>query len=84
MDKLMRAQIVAEVRKATMEAMEVVNERYLTPDELCKQFGFAPSWLKTHGRKVPRVAVPDTNRFVYPQHKIARMMCDGTFMELFD
>ena len=38
MDRQLRAEIVAEVRKSMTEILEVANERWLTGDELCEQF----------------------------------------------
>ena len=35
MNRELREQIVAEVRRATIEAMEIANERWMTADELC-------------------------------------------------
>ena len=85
MDKLLRAEIVAEVRRSMAEVMEVANERWLTADELCDQFQmFSRSWLKNYGERLPRqraeVTSPDgtkCTRWAYPQHKIARMIHDG-------
>ena len=37
MDKKLKEEIVATVRKAQMEAAEMYNERYVTGAELCKQ-----------------------------------------------
>ena len=83
MDKLLRTEIVAECKRSMREAMEVANEKWLTPSELCKQFQmFSPSWLKNNGHLLPRTRaeVTDANgkttvtRWAYPQHKIARMI----------
>lgn len=86
MDRILRAEIVAEVRKSMTEALEVANEKWLTGDELCKQFMmFTPSWLKTYGKYLPRqrAEVTDENgtimasRWAYPQHRIARMIASN-------
>ena len=91
MDRLLRAEIVAEVKRSMTEALEVANERWLTGDDLCKQFGmFTPSWLKTYGKLLPRqrAEVTDENgtimasRWAYPQHKIARMIASNEIKQI--
>ena len=89
MDRLLRAEIVAEVRKSMTEILEVANERWLTGDELCEQFQmFSKGWLKAYGDRLPRqrAEVMDdgvkVSRWAYPQHKIARMIQDGSIKEL--
>jgi len=89
MDRTLRAEIVAEVRRSMTEILEVANERWLTGDELCEQFQmFSPGWLKAYGERLPRqrAEVMDGNvkvsRWAYPQHKIARMIQDGTIKQL--
>ena len=89
MDRTLRAEIVAEVRRSMTEILEVANERWLTGDELCQQFQmFSPGWLKAYGERLPRqrAEVMDgcvkVSRWAYPQHKIARMIQEGTIKEL--
>ena len=89
MDRLLRAEIVAEVRKSMTEILEVANEKWISGDELCEQFQmFSPGWLKAYGERLPRqrAEVMDSctkvSRWAYPQHKIARMINDGTIKNL--
>ena len=90
MDKQLRAEIVAEVKRGMEECLEVANERWLSADELCNQFQmFSPSWIKTYGHQLPRQRVEVTTqsgrvstRFAYPQHRIARMIADGSIKDL--
>jgi hypothetical protein len=90
MDKILRAQIVAEVKTDVLYALEVANERWLTAAELCEQFQmFTASWVKLYGHLWPRQrAEVATNkgtkcsRWAYPQHKIARMIADGTIKNI--
>ena len=89
MDRMLRAEIVAEVRKSMTEILEVANERWLTGDELCQQFQmFSPGWLKAYGERLPRqrAEVSDNgvkvSRWAYPQHRIARMIQEGSIKEL--
>lgn len=83
MDRVLRSEIVNEVKRATIEAFELYNERYLTAEQLCDQFGmFTLSWLKTYGERLPRTKIGSSNRWAYPQHKIARMIADGSIKDL--
>ena len=90
MDRLLRAEIVNEVKRAAQEALAVANERWLSADELCEQFAmFTPSWLKTYGKLLPRQQAQVTDgdkvtssRWAYPQHKIARMIADNSIKDL--
>lgn len=90
MDKILRAQIVAEVKTDVLYALEVANERWLTAAELCEQFQmFTASWIKLYGHLLPRqraeVATKKgtkCSRWAYPQHKIARMITDGTIKNI--
>lgn len=88
MDALTRRMLAAEVsqvvQKAVGDAMETYKERWLTKDELVKQFQmFTPDFLRRYGKFLPRerVGAMDkekgtevTTRWAYPQHKIARML----------
>ena len=81
MDRLLRAEIVSEVKRSMTEILEVANERWMTGDELCQQFQmFTPSWLKSYGQFLPRQRAEisgKSSRWAYPQHKIARMIASG-------
>lgn len=91
MDKLLRTEIISEVRRSMREALEVANERWITGDELCSQFQmFSPSWLKTNGHLLPRTRAEVTGadgnmtgtRWAYPQHQIARMIAENEIKNL--
>lgn len=89
MDKLLRTEIVNEVKRSMREALEVANERWINGEELCNQFQmFSPSWLKSYGHLLPRTRaeVTDTKsskdkpigtHWAYPQHRIARMIAEN-------
>lgn len=92
MDKELRKMIAEAVSetivRVTTERYELYNERYLTAEQLCEQFGmFSKDWLARHGHLLPRehVVIEDTDgkkhgtRWAYPQHRIARMIQDGCF-----
>lgn len=90
MDKLLRIEIINEVKRSMLESMEVENERWIYGEELSKQFQmFSPSWLKAYGHLLPRTRseVDDKGRvtctrWCYPQHQIARMIADGSIKKL--
>ena len=91
MDKLLRTEIVNEVKRSMAEVSEMYNEIWLTGEKLSERFGmFNPGWLKAYGHTLPRTqAIVKTkdNRehrssWVYPAHKIARMIAEGTIKNL--
>lgn len=93
MDKILRAEIVAEVKRSLAEVNEVYQEEWLTKEQLCEVFPmFTPSWIKTFGEKsaMPRerISVQSEDgsgvrsRFMYPKHKINRLIMEGYFRNL--
>ena len=82
LDKMTREAIAAAVGKNVREAMEMYEEKWLTADELCKQFGmFTKDWLRRYGYKVPRERLEVTDEetgetrgshWAYPMHRIQR------------
>jgi hypothetical protein len=92
MDRKLREEIVAEVRKALQIQALSLQEQYLTADELCKQFQmFTKDWLDTYGYVLPRrkVNVTETisgkkrgTRWAYPRFKIAQNIVDGLYDDM--
>lgn len=93
MDKLLRAEIVAEVKRSLAEVNEVYQEEWLTKEQLCEQFPmFTLSWIKNFGEKsaIPRerISVQSEDgsgvrsRFMYPKNKINRLIAEGYFRNL--
>ena len=93
MDKLLRAEIVAEVKRSLAEVNEVYQEVWLTKEQLCEMFPmFTPSWIKTFGEKsaIPRerISVQSEDgsgvrsRYMYPKHKINRLIAEGYFRNI--
>jgi hypothetical protein len=90
MDRLLRAEIVATVQRAQEEANELYQERWLTDDQLCGHVSvFTKRWLKGHGHLLPRTRaewIDDKGNhrtpWVYPLHKIQRMMASGDIKRL--
>lgn len=91
MDRLLRAEIVAEVRRAMEEMNETYNEQWVSGKELCKQVQcITASFLDEYGQTLPRergrvwkdgIAVRTTN-WVYPLHRIKRMIARSELKEL--
>lgn len=93
MDKILRAEIVAEVKRSMVELNEVYQEEWLTKEQLCEHFPmFTQSWIKTFGEKsaMPRerISVQSEDgsgvrsRYMYPKHKINRLIKEGYFRNI--
>lgn len=91
MDRQLRAEIVAEIRKSVAESMEMYDEVWLTGDKLGEKFGmFTKGWLKMYGQSLPRTQAivsgedgqQHRSSWVYPVHKIARMIHEGSIKGL--
>ena len=91
MDRKLREEIVATVQKATEAAMMAVGERWITADELCKQFQmFSKDWVEKYGDVLPRKRVKVTHlngetrgtRWAYPQHEIAMNIHNGVYDDM--
>ena len=76
-------EITAAVRTAIQYSLEDAKEKWVSGDELCKQFQcFTPGWLKRNGKYLDRTRVVivdnDGNEqktgWVYPMHRIGRML----------
>ena len=87
--KLFEEKIINLFRKIIYEILEVEQEKWISGDELCEQFQmFSKGWLKAYGDRLPRqrAEVMDdgvkVSRWAYPQHRIARMIQEGTIKEL--
>jgi hypothetical protein len=87
MDKILRAEIVKEVRQAMME----VNERYVTADVLCQHIGtLTKRFLKEHGQMLDRTRIEWTDskgvkhrqEWLYPLNKMKLMLASGQLKEL--
>lgn len=86
MDKVLRAEILAEVRKAMME----VNEKWVTADVLCEHVGtLTKRWLKDHGQMLDRTRIEwddedghHTQGWLYPLHRIQTWIATGKIKEL--
>ena len=91
MDRKLREEILATVEKATEAALVKAGERWITADELCKQFGmFTKDWVEKYGDILPRKRVKVTHlngktrktRVTYPQHEIAMNIRNGVYDDM--
>jgi hypothetical protein len=87
MDKLLRAEIVAEVRRAMVE----LNERWVTADVLCEHVGtLTKRFLQDHGDMFNRTRVEWTDKegtrhpqaWLYPLNEIKMWIATGKIKEL--
>lgn len=87
MDRILRQEILKEFR----QAMEGLNEKYVTAETLCEHVEtLTPQWLKRYGSCLPRTRVEWTDKdgvhhtqsFIYPLHKIIGMIEDGSIKDL--
>lgn len=87
MDKMLRAEIVAEVRKAMRESLEMYREEWVTDKELMKHVQcLNKTWFRTYGHTLPREQVVVTEDesdqehrtgWCYPLNRIKRMVATG-------
>lgn len=91
MDKILRAEIIAEVRRAMADSLEIYREQWVTGDELAKQVQcFTKSWLKAYGNSLPRERATvmgddgevHSTGWCYPLNRIRRMVAQGQLKEL--
>ena len=83
LDERTKQEIIVTVRYATQHALETSDEKWLSGEELCKQFQcFTPGWLKRNGKYLDRTRVvtvgidgkEQRTGWVYPMHRIGRML----------
>lgn len=91
MDRKLREEIMAEVRKALQIQAISLQEQWLTADELCKQFQmFTKDWVQTYGDVLPRRRVKVTllngetrgTRWAYPRYQIAQNIASGLYDDM--
>ena len=87
MDRILREQIVNEVRKA----MTTYAEKWVTAEVLCEHVGtLTPRFLQDHGQIFNRTRVEwndnqgtrHTQAWLYPLHEIQEMVASGAIKEL--
>jgi hypothetical protein len=91
MDRQLKAEIVATVKRSVAEAMEVYSERWITDKEMSQYISvMTQRWLRDHGDMLPRQqptwkdknGVEHSTSYLYPLHQIQAMMADGRIKEL--
>jgi hypothetical protein len=89
-DRKLRKDIAAEVRFALQDVLTTLEERWLTAEELRKQFAISEDWMKKYGEALPRetfiVKTLDGKKhksnWKYPLHKINQMIMNGDMEKL--
>ena len=90
-DKYTREAIVAAVRAAAFEVMEVYQEEWLTGSQLAKELPFFTlDWQKHYGHLLPRERVRVTDAkgnerktgWCYPKKKLLRMVSEGSLRRI--
>ena len=85
------AKLVAEFQaQSAKDEVEKLEEKWVKADELVKTFAFmSKDWMKQYGSTLPRVQacvmdgdVEHKSAYVYPLHKIQRMMWSGEIKNL--
>ena len=91
MDRQLKAEIVATVKRSVAEAMEVYQERWITDKEMSEHISvMTQRWLRDHGDMLPRQqagwidknGVEHSTSYLYPLHQIQAMLADGRIKEL--
>ena len=91
MDRQLRTEIVATVKRSLQEALETYDERWLTDEQIGEYIGcLSKRWLRDHGDILPRTRMEWTDSkggkhassWLYPLHKIQAMIADGRIKEL--
>ena len=91
MDRQLKAEIVATVKRSVAEAMEVYQERWLTDREMSQYISvMTQRWLRDHGDLLPRTPIEWTDKqgarhstsYLYPLHQIQAMIADGRIKNL--
>ena len=91
MDRQLKAEIVATVKRSVAEAMEVYSERWITDKEMSQYISvMTQRWLRDHGDMLPRQqptwkdknGVEHSTSYLYPLHQIQAMIADGRIKNL--
>ena len=91
MDRQLRQEIREDVQKAIASSVMMMQEQWLSADDLCKQFAMiTPKLLKYHGDIFPRKritmvgmnGVPKSTHWAYPRYEIAMNIANGMYDNL--
>ena len=89
-DRQLRKDIAAELHFALQDVLTTLEERWLTTEELRKQFAISEDWMKKYGEALPRKAFivktldgkKHKSNYKYPLHQINQMIMDGDMEKL--
>ena len=88
MDWQLRQEIREDVQKAIASSVIQMQEQWLSPEDLCKQFAMiTPKMLKYHGDIFPRKRITVTGmngktkvtHWAYPRYEIAMSIANGMY-----
>ena len=91
MDKMLRIEVVNELRAVMLDVLEASKEQWVSADQLSAQIScFSKQWLKDYGRSLPRTRAIVTDAagkehigaWTYPLHKIQRMLMNNEVKQL--
>lgn len=83
MDKMLKKELVIEMRNLMKAVFEQNHEQWVTGKQLAAQIGcFTAAWLKNYGQALPRTRAIVTDKdgiehagsWIYPLHRIQRMI----------
>lgn len=81
--KLFEAKVFNILAKVAENVMQGYNEKWVGAKTLCEHIEtFTPRWLEDHGKALPRIQPVENGAYLYPLHKILKMMEDGSIREL--
>lgn len=91
-DKLTREAIAQAIESGITARMETYDEVWLTAEQLSGRIPFfTAGWLKHHGNLLPRERMStidadgrmtEGKRYIYPLHKLNRMVAEGQFRQV--
>ena len=91
MDRQLRQEIREDVQKAIASSVMQMQEQWLSPEDLCKQFAMiTQKLLKYHGDIFPRKRITMTGmndeskstHWAYPRFEIAMNIANGVYDNL--
>lgn len=72
------ARMVAEEIERLKDKKPSTDERWLSPEELCKELSLNRNWLRRYGKLLPRMRF-GSRMFRYPYRKVLQFLSSGAF-----
>lgn len=81
--KLIEAKLYDVLARVAERVMQGYAEQWVSAATLAQHIEiFTPRWLERNGSKLPRIQPMEGGKYMYPLHKIQKMMQDGSIKEL--